>query len=133
MIGRVVGFIGLGNMGYPMASNLFKASPHTSFWILDHSAAVTKAFQSEHGSKVHIAETPAELGSHCSIVMTMLPAAAHVRSVYLNKDGLLNGMKEGGMVIDSSTIDPNTSKNITRLLQDKGVIVLDAPVSGGIT
>jgi len=82
------------------------------------------------GAKV--AQTPAELAEQTDRIITMLPASPHVRSVYTSADGLLKGVKPGTLLIDSSTIDPATSKEISVYVKAKHATYLDAPVSGGV-
>ena len=118
-------------MGYPMASNLIKKIGAKEFLISDHIVDVAKAFRQEHPTAT-VAESPIEIAKQCSIIVTMLPASPHVRSVYLGEKGLVHGIKPGSIVIDSSTIDPSTAKDISNTLKAKGVSCLDAPVSGGI-
>jgi len=64
-------------------------------------------------------------------VITMLPASQHVKSVYLGNDGLLSGNVKGVVLIDSSTIDPMSAREVAKAAADKGALMLDAPVSGG--
>ena len=127
-----VGFIGLGQMGYPMASNLLKGLNPAEYWINDHSSQVMANFQKEHPDAI-VASSPLQIASKCSIIITMLPASAHVKSVYLGENGLLEGLQPGTLVIDSSTIDPSTTKEIFAILTHKKISLLDAPVSGGMS
>ncbi|KAI8897829.1 NAD binding domain of 6-phosphogluconate dehydrogenase-domain-containing protein [Globomyces pollinis-pini] len=125
-----VGFIGLGQMGYPMASNWIKKLNPSSFYVHDHSIDTALDFQKNH-SNVSVAKSPKELAEKCSIIVTMLPASAHVKSVYLGENGLVEGLSPNTLVIDSSTIDPSTTKLVHQKLKDIKVDLLDAPVSGG--
>ena len=125
-----VGFIGLGQMGYPMASNLLKGLNPTEFYINDHSIEVASNFQKEHPS-AKIASSPKQIAEKCSVIITMLPASLQVKTVYLGENGLLEGLKPRSLVIDSSTIDPSTTKEVFAILNAKQVSLLDAPVSGG--
>ncbi len=125
-----VGFIGLGQMGYPMASNLFKKMKPTEFYVNDYLQDVAKSFQKEHPA-AQVATSPEEIAQKCSIIITMLPASQQVRSVYLGEKGLLSSLQAKSMVIDSSTIDPSTVKELSLVLRSKSVSFLDAPVSGG--
>jgi 3-hydroxyisobutyrate dehydrogenase len=116
-----------------MASNLVKKLPKgvTGFVVHDHSLESATRFKKEH-SNVIIAKSPLEVAQQCSTIVTMLPASAHVRSVYLGENGLFDGLKKGSLLIDSSTIDPSTAKEVSsRLALEKGVDMLDCPVSGG--
>ncbi|KAJ3320725.1 hypothetical protein HDV06_005018 [Boothiomyces sp. JEL0866] len=127
---KSVGFIGLGQMGYPMASNLFKKLAPAKFWVLDHSEPVSMKFKQEHGD-VHVATKASKIAEECSVIVTMLPASAHVRQVYLGENGILSKLQQNAVLIDSSTIDPSTSKEVAAILEEQGATMLDAPVSGG--
>lgn len=122
-----IGFLGLGNMGAPMAHNLIKAGHHLSVFDL-HTAAVDELVQA--GATAAI--SPATLASSgAAIIFTMLPASAHVKAVYLGDDGLLAHVQPGVLLIDSSTIDPLCAREVAALAQRQGNPMLDAPVSGG--
>ncbi|NBA97605.1 3-hydroxyisobutyrate dehydrogenase [Pseudomonas sp. R5(2019)] len=122
-----IGFVGLGNMGGPMALNLIKAG-HT-LTVFDLSSA-SLARLSEAGA--HTAESPAALAQGDSeLIITMLPAAAHVKSVYLGDTGILANVRPGVFLIDCSTIDPLTAREVAKAAVDHGNPMLDAPVSGG--
>ncbi len=120
-----IAFIGLGNMGAPMARNLIKAGHNLR--VFDLNKAVLGEF-AELGATVSDSRQAAE-GSER--VITMLPAAAHVRSVYLNDDGVLKGIAPGVPAVDCSTIDPQTVRDIAAIAAQQGVVLGDAPVSGG--
>jgi len=122
-----LGFIGLGNMGSNMAINLVKKGHSLTIYDVQSAAA---AKLEKMGVK--IATSPAELASNCDCVITMLPASQHVRSVYTSADGILEGVTPGTLLIDSSTIDPDVSKEMSVLAKIKSAIYLDAPVSGGV-
>ncbi|HDZ36716.1 MAG TPA: 3-hydroxyisobutyrate dehydrogenase, partial [Marinobacter sp.] len=100
-------FIGLGNMGGPMASNLVKAG-HT-VTVFDLSKEAVAALVSE-GAKSAATAHEAAAGAEC--VITMLPAGQHVEAVYLGDDGLLAKLPAGTLVIDSSTISPETARAV---------------------
>jgi len=122
-----IGFIGLGNMGGPMARNLLKAGH--ALVVCDVSAtAVTKLV--ELGAQA--ADTPkAVAAAGVELLITMLPAAQHVRHVYLGEEGVLAGIAPGTLLVDSSTIDPQTAREVAAAAQRQGNPMLDAPVSGG--
>ena len=127
-----IGFIGLGQMGYPMASNLVQNINPALFVIHDIFSESTKRFQNEHQERlIKIVNTPAQVAQECSVIITMLPASAHVKSVYLGENGILSSIKSGSMIMDSSTIDPSTTKEMACILLKKDVHILDTPVSGG--
>src|SRR5215203_4046079 len=122
-----IGFIGLGNMGLPMAQNLIKAGHAVQGF--DMSQAQMLALTASGGqaaASVKAAATGAE------IVITMLPAGQHVRDVYLRPDGVLAAAGAGTLLIDSSTIDVATARDVAAAAGKKGLAMLDAPVSGGV-
>jgi 3-hydroxyisobutyrate dehydrogenase len=124
-----IAFIGLGNMGGPMAMNLLKAGHTLS--AFDLSAEACKKFGAEG---LPIAKSAAETVADAEIVISMLPASAHVEGLFLGgagKPGLLEGIKPGTLVIDSSTIAAATSRKVAEVAAAKGVAMIDAPVSGG--
>lgn len=121
-----IAFIGLGNMGAPMARNLIRAGH--SLQVFDLNKTVLAEF-AELGAQ--ISDSPAQAVQGSELVITMLPAAAHVRSVYLNDDGVLKGISPGVPAVDCSTIDPQTIRDIAALAAQQGVVLGDAPVSGG--
>jgi 3-hydroxyisobutyrate dehydrogenase len=122
-----IGFIGLGNMGAPMAANLVKAGHTVNGYDLNPAAldALAKA-----GGKV--ASSAAEATDGATVVITMLPAGAHVRDVYLHQGGLIDVVKDAGpLLIDCSTIDVESARTVTSAAHAAGLAMLDAPVSGG--
>ena len=121
-----IGFIGLGNMGGPMVANLLKAGH--SLTVFDLSE---KALQAAVDAGARTAASPREVAQTSKVVITMLPAAAHVKAVYLNADGVLAGVRPGVPLIDSSTIDPATARLIGESALKQGNPFADAPVSGG--
>lgn len=123
-----IGFIGLGNMGAPMAANLIKAGHElTVFDVSANALAQVKGLGATVVNSVsQLAQT-----SNLEVIITMLPAAQHVRSVYLGPDGILANVSKGVVLIDSSTIDPQTSRDVASLAMQQGNPMLDAPVSGG--
>lgn len=121
-----IAFIGLGNMGAPMARNLIRAGH--ALQVFDLNKSVLAEF-AELGAQV--SDSPAQAAQGTELVITMLPAAAHVRSVYLNDDGVLKGISPGVPAVDCSTIDPQTIRDIAAVAAQQGVVLGDAPVSGG--
>ncbi|GLZ88543.1 3-hydroxyisobutyrate dehydrogenase [Metapseudomonas resinovorans] len=122
-----IGFLGLGNMGGPMARNLLKAG-HT-LTVFDPSPLATAALV-ELGART--ANSPAELARDgVAAIITMLPTAAHVKDVYLGANGLLANIGQGVLLIDSSTIDPLSARDVAKVATAQGNPMLDAPVSGG--
>lgn len=122
-----IGFIGLGNMGAPMASNLLRAGHELTVFDLVPEA-VDKAVSEGAVAAPDIAAV-ALCGAE--LVITMLPAARHVKAVYLEDDGLLAHVPAGVHLIDSSTIDPMTARDVAASAAARGNPMLDAPVSGG--
>jgi 3-hydroxyisobutyrate dehydrogenase len=121
-----IAFIGLGNMGGPMALNLRKAGHQLS--AFDLSAEACKKFAAEG---LPIAASAAASVAGAEVVISMLPASAHVEGLYLGSDGLLDKIPAGALVIDSSTIAAATSRKVAEAGARRGIAVIDAPVSGG--
>jgi 3-hydroxyisobutyrate dehydrogenase len=122
-----IGFIGLGNMGGPMARNLLKAGH--ALTVFDVAPASVAALR-EAGARA--AASAGEAAAGADIVITMLPAGPHVRSVYLDAGGVLARAASSALLIDSSTIDVETARAVAQIAADKGLAMLDAPVSGGV-
>jgi len=121
-----IGFIGLGVMGKPMAKNLMKAG--YSLCVYD---VVKEPVKELTGLGAKAASSAKEVGEKSDIVITVVPASKEVKEVYLNQDGVLAGIKGGGIIIDMSTIDPIVSQEVAAVALKKNVEMLDAPVSGG--
>ncbi len=122
-----VAFIGLGNMGAPMASNLVKAGHNVT--VFDLVEASVQALVSE-GARG--ATSAASAVQNADVVVTMLPAAAHVKSLYLGDEGIIAASSENTLFIDSSTIDADTARLVGKAAMDAGRLFVDAPVSGGV-
>ncbi len=124
----VIAFIGLGNMGAPMAANLVKAGHRVVGY--DVNAAAVQALAS---AGVQATESAAEAVRGADIVITMLPAGEHVREVWLHQGGLIDAVKGGApLLIDCSTIDVESARVVTEAARVAGFEMLDAPVSGGV-
>ncbi|MEV8472523.1 3-hydroxyisobutyrate dehydrogenase [Ralstonia sp. UNC404CL21Col] len=121
-----IAFIGLGNMGAPMARNLLKAGHALTVFDLNTQAVGALV---EAGAMA--AASPKDAATGAETVITMLPAAAHVRHVLTAEDGVLAGIAKGVPIIDSSTIDPASVKAFAALAAEHGNTFVDAPVSGG--
>ena len=124
-----IAFIGLGNMGAPMAENLLKAGYTLS--VYDLSEEATACLQQAGAS---VADSPKDAASNAQVVISMLPAGKHVHSVYLGDngaDGLLAELPKGTLVIDSSTIAAADARLVAEAASKLGIDFLDAPVSGG--
>ena len=122
-----IGFIGLGNMGGPMALNLVKAGHKLTVFDLSKDAVAKLV---EAGASA--ASTAADVVKGAEFVVTMLPAGAHVKSVYLVEDGLLAAAGKGTLFIDSSTIDVPSAREVIAAAEEAGMLMVDAPVSGGV-
>lgn len=123
---RRIGFVGLGIMGQPMASNLMKAG----YRLVVHNRSRGKAEElTSEGAEV--AESPREVAESCGIVFTMLSDPPVVREVVAGVDGLLEGAGEGSLLVDMSTSSPVLARELAASAREQGVRMLDAPVSGG--
>lgn len=121
-----IAFIGLGNMGGPMAINLAKAGHQVR--VFDLSTAAVAAVVAAGGvaaASAHDAVNDAQ------VVISMLPASRHVESLYLGEGGLMAAIADGALVIDSSTIAPASAQKVAQAAAERGLQMIDAPVSGG--
>ncbi len=121
-----IGFIGLGNMGAHMARNLIKAGHELKVYDLNEEAV---RYVAQSGAKS--AESAREAASDVQYVVTMLPVGANVRSVLVDA-GVIGAVAPGTVLIDSSTIDVETSRAMHDAVREAGYEFLDAPVSGGV-
>jgi len=119
-----VGFIGLGIMGKPMAENLIEAG----YDLVAYNRTREKA---EELGGASVAETPKEVAEQTDVIITMLPDSPQVEEVLSGEDGVLEGIKEGALVVDMSTISPVVTEKLAKKVEEKGASMLDAPVSGG--
>jgi 3-hydroxyisobutyrate dehydrogenase len=122
-----IGFIGLGNMGAPMAANLLQAGHRVTGYDVVASA---RAGLAQKGGQA--AASPPEAAGSGDVVITMLPAGPQVRQVYLGPDGVIARARRGALLIDCSTIDVETARAVAATASDSGLQMLDAPVSGGV-
>ena len=121
-----IGFIGLGIMGKPMARNLMKAG----YELVVYNRSREKADElAEEGAEA--AGSPKEVAATCETVITMLPDSPEVREVVTGHDGVFEGIEEGSLLVDMSTISPVATEELVAEAGEKGVGMLDAPVSGG--
>jgi 2-hydroxy-3-oxopropionate reductase len=118
-----VGFIGLGAMGRPMALHLQAAGHELHVWARRPASA--------DGLPATVHPTPAALGAACEVVFTVITSSADVEGVALGDKGLIHGMAPGSVLVDCSTIAPDVARRIAGQLAEKGIHMLDAPVSGG--
>lgn len=121
-----IGFIGLGIMGKPMAHNLLKAG-HPLVVFNRSRQAVDKL--AANGARA--AESPKDVAVQSEVVITMLPDSPQVEEVITGPGGVLEGVREGLIVIDMSTISPIVTRQLATRLTERGAAMLDAPVSGG--
>jgi 3-hydroxyisobutyrate dehydrogenase len=121
-----IGFIGVGNMGGPMARNLLKAGHDLKAYDLAPALLVRIV-----AAGALAAASPADAAKDVDIVVTMLPASQHVRAVYLGEGRLIQNAKPGTLLIDSSTIDVATAREVAAAAAAAGLPMIDAPVSGG--
>ena len=121
-----IGFIGVGIMGKPMAKNLMKAG--YKLVVVDINQEPVNELV---GLGAESARIPSELAGKVKTIITMLPNSPEVKEVALGENGLIEGVKEGSVLIDMSSIAPLASQEISAELAKKGVEMLDAPVSGG--
>jgi 3-hydroxyisobutyrate dehydrogenase len=125
----IVGFIGLGKMGRPMAHNL--AAAGTALVVYDISASATSSFLADH-PQAHPATSPADF-SETDVVVTMLPSGVDVQQALLNWDGGIGAhLPRGALVVEMSSARPSDTLHLQDALAHRGVRVIDAPVSGGV-
>ncbi|MFP4263930.1 MAG: 3-hydroxyisobutyrate dehydrogenase, partial [Halomonas sp.] len=125
-----IAFIGLGNMGAPMASNLVKAGHDVTVFDL-----VEDAMQALEGEGARRADSAEGAAQGAEVVISMLPAGVHVKGLYLGRDGapgLLEALDARPLIIDASTISPEDARTVAAGATERGLTWLDAPVSGGV-
>jgi len=125
-----IGFIGLGNMGGPMAANLVKAGHTVS--VFDLSANAVNELVEKGANAAKDAQACA---TNVDVLISMLPASKHVKSLYLGTDeqsGLIKVLSKSTLVIDCSTIDAQSARDVGHALSEQGIAFVDAPVSGGV-
>jgi 3-hydroxyisobutyrate dehydrogenase len=121
-----VGFLGLGAMGAPMATHLARRGPLT---VWNRTAGRATAFAANAGARV--APTPRALAAEADVVITCLPSSREVEALLDGPDGLLAGLRAGGLFLDCTSGDPASSRRIAARLAERGIAFADAPVSGG--
>jgi 2-hydroxy-3-oxopropionate reductase len=122
-----VGFVGLGIMGRPMARNLMEAG----YELVLYNRTRQKAEELAKESTAGVAESLKEVARSSDVVITMLPGPPEVEEVVAGEEGVLEGIKEGSLLVDMSTSSPVLARELARLARERGVGMLDAPVSGG--
>src|SRR5215210_776833 len=123
----VVGFIGLGIMGRPMAKNLMDAG----YELALQNRSPEKAEELAEEGNATAAGSPREVAEACDIVITMLPDSQDVAAVVAGEDGIVEGISEGELLVDMSTISPVVTEELSEKIRERGASMLDAPVSGG--
>ncbi len=118
-----IGFIGLGTMGAPMARNVLKGGYRMTVFDINPKAVADLA---QAGATA--AGSPREAAAASDVVITMLPDAPDVERAVLGADGVIEGIRRGGVLIDMSTIDPDTTQRVAAALSERGVSMLDSPV-----
>lgn len=121
-----IGFIGLGIMGKPMAKNLLKAGHEIVAYDI-----VRPNVESIVAAGAAAGKSAKDVASECSLIITMLPNSPHVKTVVLGENGVLEGAKAGSILIDMSSIAPLASREVEKACAQRGVKMIDAPVSGG--
>jgi 2-hydroxy-3-oxopropionate reductase len=121
-----IGFVGLGIMGNPMAKNLLKAGYSLTVYDI-----VSEKIEDVVTAGAAAGASSKEVAEKSEIVITMLPNSPEVKEAVLGADGVLDGAKAGTILVDMSSIAPLASKEVSEKAKEKGVVVLDAPVSGG--
>ena len=122
-----VGFIGLGIMGRPMAKNLMEAG----YELVVHNRSPEKAEELAKEGNATAAASPGQVAQACDIVITMLPDSPDVEAVVAGEGGVLEGIRDGALLVDMSTISPVVTKELSEKVREKSASMLDAPVSGG--
>jgi 2-hydroxy-3-oxopropionate reductase len=122
-----VGFVGLGIMGGPMARNLVRAGHE----LVLHNRTRRKAEELAAEGGAEVADSPAEVARKGAVTITMLPGPPEVEEAVTGETGLLEGAAEGSLIVDMSTSSPALARELARTARERGVGMLDAPVSGG--
>lgn len=125
---KTIGFIGVGNMGNPMAANLLKGGFEVT--VFDARPETAAAFVAQHGGRA--AASLAELAAGRDAIVTMLPDDKIVRQVMLGDGGAAAAMKPGAVLVDMGTCDPTGTRSTAEALQKLGLQMVDAPVMGGV-
>ena len=124
---KKIGFIGLGNMGEPMATNLVKAG----FDVIGFDL-IEEAKKKAERNGIQISKDAVSASENVDALISMLPASEHVESLYLGEDGLLSKLDKTVLIIDCSTIAPDSAIKVANQAKDLDLSMIDAPVSGGV-
>ena len=122
-----IGFIGLGIMGRPMAKNLMESG----YELVVHNRSPEKAEELAKEGNATAAGSPKGVAEACDVVITMLPDSPDVEAVVAGEGGVLEGIRDGALLVDMSTISPVVTEELAAKVREKGASMLDAPVSGG--
>ena len=122
-----IGFIGVGNMGGPMAVNLLKAGHEVQVFDL-----VPELSSKVADAGATVAPSASEAAQAVEVLISMLPASTHVENLYLGAEGLLASLPTSTLVIDCSTIAPESARRVNASAAERGIAMIDAPVSGGV-
>ena len=121
-----IGFIGLGIMGKPMALNLLKAGHELVVYDINKTPVMELKKTGATDAK-----NAAAVAKQCRVIITMLPNSPHVKAAVCGENGVLESAERGTVLIDMSSIAPDVSREIEKVCAEKGVKMIDAPVSGG--
>ena len=124
-----IAFLGLGDIGKPMAAHLTREPFELAVW--NRTRAKAEAFAREH--KARVAATPADAVKNADVVITCLPSSVEVEAVIHGENGIIDSLRKGAVLVDCTSGDPATSRSISAELGRRGVDFIDAPVSGGTT
>jgi 3-hydroxyisobutyrate dehydrogenase-like beta-hydroxyacid dehydrogenase len=127
-MGHTVGFCGLGAMGSPMAANVARAG--FNLWIYNRTKSKATSLATEIGARV--ADTPAQVGAHCDVVLTMISDAATLRTLYFGPEGIAQSLRPKSLCVEMSTVGPSAIRQLGDSLKSIGAHLLDAPVSGSV-
>src|SRR5215216_7811670 len=119
-----VGFLGLGIMGKPMAENLIEAG----YDLVVYNRTREKAEELDGAT---VAESPKEVAEQSDVIITMLPDSPQVEEILAGEGGVLEGVRDGALIVDMSTISPVVTEELAKKAEERGASMLDAPVSGG--
>jgi 2-hydroxy-3-oxopropionate reductase len=122
-----VGFVGLGIMGKPMAKNLMEAG----YELVLYNRTPEKAQELAEDGEAEVAANPREVAENSDIIITMLPDSPDVEAVVAGEGGVLEGIRDGALLVDMSTISPVVTEELAEKVKECGASMLDAPVSGG--
>ncbi|RKP24991.1 3-hydroxyisobutyrate dehydrogenase, partial [Syncephalis pseudoplumigaleata] len=133
---QTIGFIGLGQMGFRMASNMLHRSKGR-FLIHDVAPSALDHFrrsiiEDDTRKRIDMPGSCRALAEQADVIVTMLPESEHVHNAYCGEGGILEGLKQGALCIDSSTIAPAVSRSVSEAVVEQGGAAVDAPVSGGV-